>query len=160
MITAYLGCSQPSCLPLAPLLPRVAFAFAFAAFLFAAAAFETLQDEVFLLVDGQVGEVFPSGLHLLALGLHFGALLFTFSLLLFGHFGHLLLTFLFAFLAAGFAFGFHFGHLGVHLGKHFAGFLVQFSLGFVGHGFPVGILGLEGVHGTFVLFFDHFGLSS
>ena len=124
--------------------------FAFVVALVAHDEFDAAQDEVLFLIVAEVGEVFPSGLHLLALGLHFGAGGFAFSPLLLGHFRHFVL----ALVTGGFAFSLVGFHLGVHLGEQIESFLVQFGLGGIVHVVPVGVFGLQGAEGAVMLFGD------
>ena len=159
----------------------VFFTFALVVALHALHELDAAQDEVLLLIESKVLEIVPSGLHFFAFGLHLSTFGFTFSLLLFGHFSHLvlalMLTFvlalvtffafvlalvLFAFLAARFGFtvgfalsllGFHFG---VHLSEKLASLLVQFSLcGFV-HLVPLGIFSLQRAEWAVMFLSDSF----
>ena len=82
------------------MLAVVFFTFAFVMALHALHEIDAAQDEVLLLVEAKLSELFPSGLHFFALGFHLGAFGFAFSLLLFGQFRHLVLALVFTFVGA------------------------------------------------------------
>jgi len=90
-------------------LALVAFAFMLAAVFFTltfVVALHTLheldaaQDEVLLLVEAELSELFPSGFHFFALGFHLSAFGFAFGFLLFSQLRHLMLALMLTFVGA------------------------------------------------------------